>query len=379
MNRLPACLAWIMKYRDLGDGTGAGMAGACRCPGVIVPEIWVRSDQTPCEAAKVALVTDIVVLGSINRDLVLTLDRLPVSGETVTASGMRVLHGGKGANQAFAAAMTGGSVAMAGRVGTDPEGAEQIAALAAAGVDVAYIRQDPRAPTGTAVVMVDSAGHNSIAVVPGANGLLDEEAVEQAAPLIEKARILLLQLEVPDAAVSRAVAVAARVGVATILNVAPYRDVPARLLRDVDYLLANETEAAALLGAGVGSVAEAADAADAIRRLGPSWGMITLGARGTVAAGADGRLHEPALAVDAVDTTGAGDVFAGALAVGLVEGWPVSEAVRLASAAAGVSVTREGARGLLPGDAAAVRAVAAGPSSISAERNRSGTATPPTR
>jgi ribokinase len=134
---------------------------------------------------------------------------------------------------------------------------------------------------------------------------------------------------------------------------------PPALLRDADYLLVNETEAAALLGASIGNVREAAEAARAIRRLGPSWGIITLGAHGTVAVGEDGWLHTSALAVDAVDTTGAGDVFAGVLAAGLAAGQPVREALRLASAAAGVSVTRAGARGLLPGDAPAIRELAA--------------------
>ncbi len=234
----------------------------------------------------------VVVLGSINRDLVLGLEHLPVPGETVRARHLEVLHGGKGANQAVAAAAIGGSVALVGRVGTDTAGPEQVSALVAAGVDVSFVRKDPRAPTGTAVVMVDGAGRNSIAVVPGANGLLDAVSVEQAAPLIEQARILLLQLEVPDGAVERAVAVARRAHVETILNIAPYRDLPPDVLRRVGYLLANETEAAALLGRPVDGIDDAAQAADAMRRLGPSWGIITLGEQGTVAAGEGGWFHE---------------------------------------------------------------------------------------
>ncbi len=304
------------------------------------------------------LVNRVVVLGSINRDLMLTLDRLPVPGETVTASGMEVLSGGKGANQAVAAAAIGGSVVLVGRVGTDAAGPEQVAALAAAGVDVTFVEQDPRAPTGTAVVMVDGGGHNSIAVVPGANGLLDAASVEAAAPVIEGARILLLQLEIPAAAVDRAVWIARRAGVLTVLNIAPYRAVPPAVLSGVDYLLANETEAAALLGEGVDSIEDAARAAGAMRQLGPTWGIITLGAQGTVAAGEAGWIHEPAPAVDAVDTTGAGDVFAGVLAAGLVESMPVRAAIRLATAAASLSVTRRGARGLVAADALAVRALA---------------------
>ena len=183
------------------------------------------------------LVNRVVVLGSINRDFMLTLDRLPAPGETVTASGMQVLSGGKGANQAVAAAAIGGSVALVGRVGTDAAGPEQVSSLAAAGVDVTFVEQDPRAPTGTAVVMVDGAGHNSIAVVPGANGLLDAASVEMAGPVIAAARILLLQLEIPAAAVELAVSIARRAGVLTVLNIAPYRDVPAAVLSGVDYLL----------------------------------------------------------------------------------------------------------------------------------------------
>jgi ribokinase len=285
----------------------------------------------------------------------LVVDRLPVPGETVSASRLDVLSGGKGANQAVAAAAIGGAVALAGRVGTDAAGPEQVSALAGAGVDVSFVQQDPRAQTGTAVVMVDAAGHNSIVVVPGANGLLDAASVEQAASLIEGARVLLLQLEVPDAAVERALAIARRAGVITILNVAPYRVLPASVLAAADYVLANETEAAALVGGQVRGIEQAARAASALRRLGPSWGIVTLGPLGTVAAGEEGWFHEPAPAVDTVDSTGAGDVFAGVLAVGLVEALPVRAAVRLANAAAAVSVTRRGARGLLPADAPAVR------------------------
>jgi ribokinase len=285
----------------------------------------------------------------------LVVDRLPVPGETVSASRLDVLSGGKGANQAVAAAAIGGAVALAGRVGTDAAGPEQVSALAGAGVDVSFVQQDPRAQTGTAVVMVDAAGHNSIVVVPGANGLLDAASVEQAASLIEGARVLLLQLEVPDAAVERALAIARRAGVITILNVAPYRVLPASVLAAADYVLANETEAAALVGGQVRGIEQAARAAGALRRLGPSWGIVTLGPLGTVAAGEEGWFHEPAPAVDTVDSTGAGDVFAGVLAVGLVEALPVRAAVRLANAAAAVSVTRRGARGLLPADAPAVR------------------------
>jgi ribokinase len=303
-------------------------------------------------------VNRVVVVGSINRDLLLTVDRLPVPGETVSAGGLEILNGGKGANQAVAAAAMGGSVALAGRVGADAAGHEQVSALAAAGVDVSFVQQDPRAPTGTAFVMVDGAGNNSIVVVPGANGLFGAGSVDEAAPLITKAGVLLLQLEIPDAAVGRAVAIARRAGVVTILNIAPYRAVPAEVLRGTDYLLANEAEAAGLVGGDVRSIEDATMAAEAMRRLGPTWGVITLGAQGTVAAGDGGCFHEPAPAADAVDTTGAGDVFAGVLAVGLVASLPVRAAVRLAGAAAAVSVTRQGARGLRPGDAPAVRATA---------------------
>jgi ribokinase len=305
-------------------------------------------------------VSGVVVVGSVNRDLVLTLEGLPVPGETVTATGLEILNGGKGANQAAAAAAVGGSACLVGLVGADAAGAEQVSALAAAGVDVSFVRQAPGTPTGTAVVMVDGAGRNSIVVVPGANGLLGAAHVEQAAPVIAAARVLLLQLEIPDPAVERAVAVAGRAGVTTILNVAPYRDLPAGLLRGVGYLLANETEAAALLGRGrLDGIGDAAAAAGQMRRLGPSWGIITLGGQGTVAAGDQGWFHEPALAVDPVDTTGAGDVFAGVLAAGLVEAMPARAAIRLAAVAAGISVTRRGARGLRPADAPAVRSQAA--------------------
>jgi ribokinase len=273
----------------------------------------------------------ITVLGSANMDLVVNADRAPRLGETVTGGTFRTVPGGKGANQALAAARAGGEVRFAGAVGDDVYGTQIRALLAAGGVDVSAL-DTAAAPTGTAHITVDAAGANSIVVVPGANGTVQAlSEVHRAA--IAGAEVLLLQLELPMAAVVEAARCAHSRGVAVVLTPAPPARLPAELLDAVDLLVPNELEAAALNL----SAAEHRDL------------LVTLGA-----AGARYERHGlasltiPAFQVAAVDTTGAGDAFVGAFAVARGEHTDLEDALRWASAAAALSVQRFGASASLP-------------------------------
>ncbi|MER7761889.1 ribokinase [Streptomyces sp. NPDC097619] len=283
----------------------------------------------------------IAVLGSTNMDLVAYVARAPRLGETVTGREFRTVPGGKGANQAVAAARSGGAVTMVGAVGEDAFGELLRAALAEAGVDTAGLRTVPGA-SGTAHITVDDEGGNAIVVVPGANasvtGLVAGDAARIAA-----ADALLLQLELPPEGVLAGARAARDHGVRTVLTPAPVRPLSEELLSLVDLLVPNEHEAAALTG-----LADPAAAAGALLERVPEV-VVTLGAAGCLYA-ARGRepLRVPTPRVRAVDTTAAGDTFTGALAVALAEGRPVGEALAWASAAAAVSVRRPGATASMP-------------------------------
>ncbi|HEY3501657.1 MAG TPA: ribokinase [Actinocatenispora sp.] len=282
----------------------------------------------------------VVVLGSANMDLVATAERLPGRGETVTGHGFRQVPGGKGANQAVAAARAGGAVRFAGALGADDLGDRVLASLASAGVDTAAVDR-VATPTGTAHITVDAHGDNTIVVVPGANGTLTGLRPDHAA-VVASAQVLLLQLELPLSLVCEAAGYARAHGVRVILTPAPARELPATLLADVDLLVPNEHEAAILAGttdpdAAVRGLAERCDV------------VLTLGARGSVYATAGAEpVAVPAFPVTAVDTTAAGDTFAGVLAVALAGGTPVADAMRRASAAAALSVQRPGAADSAP-------------------------------
>jgi ribokinase len=277
----------------------------------------------------------IVVVGSINLDLVVAVDRHPAPGETVIGGDVRELPGGKGANQAVAAARLGARVAMVGRVGGDGAGTRLRDGLAAEGVDVAHVREDRDAPTGRALIAVDAGGENTVVVSPGANGRVGGDDVEAARAMIADASVLLLQHEVPAEAVAAAIAAA---GGTVVLNPAPAR----ALAAPVDVLVPNRGELEALVGRG-------GDPADLARSLhGARAVVVTLGAEGAVAVEGDMVQRVAAPVVEVVDTTGAGDAFCGALAAALAEGAAVVEAARWAVRAAAVSVTRVGAQGGLP-------------------------------
>ncbi|MEI4273149.1 ribokinase [Klenkia sp. LSe6-5] len=292
---------------------------------------------------------DVTVVGSLNEDVVVTVRRLPGRGETVIGTGVEVLPGGKGANQAAAAGRLGGGVgvAMVGRVGDDDAGARQLAALREAGVDVDLVHRTAGVPTGSATIPVEAeGGENLIVVVPGANGALEPADVE--VPAVRDADVLLLQLETPV----RTVLAAARACTGTVvLNPAPAQPLPAELVAAVDVLVPNEHELVDLAGAPAADRAPA-ELAELARGVGGSV-VVTLGGAGVLVVPADGpALLQPPLAVQPVDTTGAGDCFAGALCTALARGASLVEAVRYAAVAAALSTTGQGARGGLPDDAA---------------------------
>ncbi|MFJ9429765.1 ribokinase [Streptomyces sp. NPDC101490] len=285
--------------------------------------------------------TGIVVLGSTNMDLVAYVPRAPALGETVTGRSFRTVPGGKGANQAVAAARAGGGVSMIGAVGADDFGARLRSALDHASVDTDLLRTIEGA-SGTAHIVVDDRGGNAIVVVPGANGTVTALTHGDEA-LIGTADTLLLQLELPLSVVMEGAATARRLGVRTVLTPAPARPLPAGLLAATDLLVPNEHEAAALTGR-----ADPREAALALLRDVPEV-VVTLGASGSLhaARGAEPVLV-PAPRVRAVDTTGAGDTLVGALAVALGEGRPLPEALAWAQTAAALSVQREGASTSMP-------------------------------
>lgn len=292
----------------------------------------------------------ILVIGSLNTDLVVRVNRFPREGETLVGDSFQQFLGGKGANQAVSAARLGAQVAMVGRLGVDGFGDAQIAGLEADGIDTSGILRDPEAPSGIASITVDSTGKNRIIIVPGANMRCGVEDVDAARDRIAEADILLLQLEIPVESVARAIQIAAEVGTPVILNPAPAQAVDPALLANVDYLTPNEVEAEQLTGISVKSPVDAGRAAAQLISYGVGGVVITLGERGAVVVekGGAAPVLMPAFSVDAVDTVAAGDAFNGALAVCLAQGAPLVEAARYAAAVAAIAVTRPGAQASLP-------------------------------
>lgn len=289
----------------------------------------------------------VVVVGSTNTDMTVRVPRLPVPGETVVGGDFRTTGGGKGANQAVAAARAGGTVVFVTALGADDIGDRTMENLAAEGLELRHVRRVTGAPSGIALILVDEAGENVIAVAPGANAALRPDDVEPLAAILGPEDVVLVQLEIPMATVDATARIVRRCGARLILNPAPARSLADDLLGAVSVITPNEHEAAQLAG----DSAVALDPARASARLherGVPDVMITLGAAGVYVSGGSGATRVPAFAVDAVDTTAAGDVFNGALAVALIEGRTTIEAARFASAAAAISVTRLGARESAP-------------------------------
>ena len=294
----------------------------------------------PAEAAAV------VVVGSLNMDIVVPVPRHPRPGETIIGSDSFRTPGGKGANQAVAAARLGQRVAMVGRVSGDDAGAKLVAALNDYGVDYAHVSTTPEAPTGIALITVDPDGENIIVVSSGANARVEPADVEAAAGALERAAVVALQLEIPIAAV---VAAATRARGTVVLNPAPAPTdrLPAELLEAVGVLVPNRAELADLAGAGeAGSLEQVAELAQAIE--GPGAVVVTLGGEGALVVQGGSTDHVAAPATKAVDATAAGDCFCGALADGLARELPLADAVGWAVRAASVSVTRPGAQASMP-------------------------------
>ncbi len=291
---------------------------------------------------------DVVVLGSLNMDLVVRTDRIPRPGETIHGDDFRTIPGGKGANQAAAAAKMGARVEMVGRVGQDSFGPALLDNMRAQGVGVAHVRMDADAASGIALITVDAAGENTIVVAPGANGRVDIEDLAAARDLLAGARYLIMQFEIPLPVVRAAIVMARELGARVILNPAPAYTVEPGFLEGVHCLVANETEAERLTGAPVTDLASAERAGRALLALGIPVAIITLGAQGALLVTAEGAVHVPARAVQAVDTTAAGDAFIGGLTAALLRGYPWPEAVRYATCAGTLAATVLGAQTSIP-------------------------------
>ncbi len=290
----------------------------------------------------------IVVLGSTNTDMVVKSERIPAPGETILGGRFLMNPGGKGANQAVAAARLGGVVVFVAKVGDDLFGREAKALFAKEGICTDYVLTDASEPSGVALIMVDAKGENCIAVASGANGALSAGDIAVARGAIEQAGVLLMQLETPVETVLCAARWAASKGVAVILNPAPACELPDELFACLSLITPNESEAELLTGVKVTDEATAQAAAAALCAKGVGRVVITMGSKGAYVYAEGCGEVVPAFKVDAVDTTAAGDVFNGALTVALTEGQALAEAVRFAARAASISVTRMGAQASAP-------------------------------
>jgi len=302
--------------------------------------------------------SEIVVIGSINMDLVVKASRIPVPGETVRGEDLQLIPGGKGANQAVAASRLGARVSMVGRVGSDAFAERLLGDLSAQKVHTERVGRDEQAASGTALIVVDANGENSIVISPGANGRVVSYDVDRAEELIAGAKVVLLQLEIPMAAVARAIQLAARHGVKTILNPAPAGDIPAEIFADVDILVPNETELEFLTGRQCVGLKQVEAAANLLLAKGPQAVVVTLGDQGAYLVSQDLSVHVPAFHVLAVDTTAAGDAFIGGLAVAWMSNRALAPAVDYANACGALAATRFGAQPSLP-DAKQVEALIA--------------------
>lgn len=298
---------------------------------------------------------DLVVVGSINVDLVVHADALPRPGETVSGSRFERFFGGKGANQAVAAARAGAKVGFAGAVGDDAFGTEALADLAAEGIDVAAVRTLPGVATGIAAIVVDAKGENQIALAAGANALVDEASAEAALKRLKPGGFVALSFEVPDAPLAAAARLAARAGARVVASPAPVRKLADDILAAHPLLVLNGDEAATLVDLHLLEMSSAADshgratgAALALSALCGAPVVITIGADGAIVTDGTTVTHVPGRRVTVVDTTGAGDTLAGVLAAGLAQGLPLDAAAARAVAAAALSVGAAGARTGMP-------------------------------
>lgn len=290
----------------------------------------------------------ILVVGSSNTDMVVKSAHLPLPGETVLGGQYFSFAGGKGANQAVAAAKLGGDVIFLAKVGNDALGKTAVEGFKKEGIDVSHIITDPESHSGVALIMVEDSGENCISVASGANGKFTPLDIENASELVEKASFVLVQLEIPLETVMALVDKSFAHGVPVILNPAPARPLSDELISKLFIITPNETEAELLTGVKVTDEASAAKAARILREKGAKLVIITLGAKGAFLLSDQEQILIPSIVVNAVDTTAAGDTFNGALTVGLAEGMEIKAAIRFANQAAAISVTRMGAQSSQP-------------------------------
>ena len=290
----------------------------------------------------------IVVIGSCNTDMVINMERLPLPGETLLGGKFFMNPGGKGANQAVAAARLGGKVTFIAKVGNDPFGIRSVDQYKAEGIATKHVLVDKEQPSGVALILVDAHGENSIAVASGANAHLTPKDIDHAQGTIEEGDILLMQLETPIETVEHAAQIAKQAGRKVILNPAPAHPLPESLLRCLYMLIANETEAEYISGTQITDMDSVARAADIICSKGVENVVITLGSKGAFIKEKTTYHQVPALKVKAVDATAAGDTFCGAVCVALAEGKSITGAVEFACRATAVTVTRMGAQSSLP-------------------------------
>jgi ribokinase len=290
----------------------------------------------------------IVVVGSSNTDMIIKVPHVPVPGETIIGGTFSTAAGGKGANQAVAAARAGGDVTLVARIGEDMFGGKAKDGFVKDNINVDHVLSDKDAPSGVALIFVGEDGENSIAVASGANANLSPSDVESAADAISSADILIMQLETPLETIQKAATIASEKGVKVILNPAPACELSDDILSHVSILTPNESEAELLTGVKVKSEKDAAAAADALMAKGIETVIVTMGAKGAFVVTSDSKELVGGFSVKAVDATAAGDVFNGTLAVAMAEGKPFKEAVKFANAAAAISVTKLGAQPSAP-------------------------------
>ena len=292
----------------------------------------------------------LVVIGSSNMDLVVSTEHFPLPGQTVMGKKFMTNFGGKGANQAVAASLLGGDVTFICKVGNDNYGREMIEKFQKDGIDTQYVTATDQAATGIAVITVDANGENTIVVASGANGLLTSEDIRNAEPAISQADVLLMQLETPIEPLCTAAQMAHKKGKYVILNPAPApkTPLPSDLLRHIDLIIPNETEATSITGVEIPDLQSAERALEALKKMGAKDAMITLGEKGVLAY-EDGKVKLfPACKVQAIDTTAAGDTFCGALSVAICQGQGMKEAIAFANKAAAYTVQHEGAQCAMP-------------------------------
>jgi ribokinase len=290
----------------------------------------------------------IIVVGSSNTDMVIQTNKFPVPGETLLGGKFFLFPGGKGANQAVAAARLGGLVTFIAKVGNDIFGEQALQQFKKEGIRTDFIISDPSNPSGVALITVDAKGENTIVVAQGANGALTSEDIQKANKEFENTSLVLMQLEIPLNAVLHTAKLATQYGKKVILNPAPARQLPDALLKELFIITPNESETETLLGIEITDMNAVHAAAKQLHDKGVAHVIITLGSEGAYLYNTEGGQHIPTAKVTPVDSTAAGDVFNGALAVAISEGKSLREAIEFANRAAAISVTRMGAQASAP-------------------------------